>query len=102
MLLETRVVSRKTPLDGRLEVSRETLATLAALGAELPLVSMGRASRATLETMPCTCARGAGAAHEHHFVVSPAFASLEAGSTVRVQLTDDATLHVDRAESERA
>lgn len=86
MLLEVRQVSRKTPLDGKLEITPATAARLVALGPELVVRAAGREDRARLESMSCTCAKGAGAAHVHHFIESPAFVTLTPGSDVRVEL----------------
>jgi hypothetical protein len=48
MLLDERTVSRKTPLDGRLEISAAAADRLAALGDDFALVSAGRAGRGRL------------------------------------------------------
>ena len=90
MLLETRQVSRKTPLDGKLEISAATASRLATLGAEFTLVSAGRTGTARLQAMPCTCAKGASASHVHHFVESQALRDLEPGSEVGVELEEGA------------
>jgi len=89
MLLEQRPVSRKTPLDGKLEISAATAARLAPLGPEFPLVSAGRTGRGRLEALPCTCARGAGGGHVHHFVQSRVLTELTPGTEVRVELDAD-------------
>ena len=88
MLLDQRAVSRKTPLDGKLEVSPEAAARLAALGEEFALVSGGREERGRVERMACACAKGAEGGHVHHFVASPALRALEPGSEVRVELDE--------------
>ena len=88
MLLEERTVSRKTPLDGRLEISAAAAGRLAALGDEFALVSAGRAGRGRLRTMACTCAKGAGGSHVHHFVESSLLAQLTPGTAVRVELDE--------------
>lgn len=87
MLLEVRQVSRKTPLDGKLEITPGSAATLVALGPELVARAAGREDRARLDSMSCTCAKGEGAGHLHHFIESPAFTDLVAGTEVRVELT---------------
>ena len=88
MLLEQRSVSRKTPLDGKLEVSAATAACLAALGAEFAVFSAGRPGRGQLQALACTCAKGAGEQHIHHFVESPLFRELTPGVSVRVELDE--------------
>jgi hypothetical protein len=88
VIIEEREVSRKTPHDGRLEISAEAAARLAPLGADFSLVAGGRAARGRVERMACSCAKGAGGGHEHHFVASPALTALAPGSRVRVELDE--------------
>lgn len=90
MLLETRQVSRKTPLDGKLEISAATASRLATLGAEFTLVGAGRTGTARLQAMACTCAKGASASHVHHFVESQVLRDLTPGSEVGVELEERA------------
>jgi hypothetical protein len=98
MLLDLRPVSRKTPLDGKLEISAAAAARLSALGAEFPLAALGRAGRGRLESMECTCAKAEGARHVHHFVVSPLLRALDAGAQVRVELDEsDGALRIEPA-----
>ena len=87
VFLEQRLVSRKTPVDGKLELSSDTAARLEALGGAFPVVSLGREDQGQLESMECTCAKAAGG-HVHHFVVSPLFRALAPGSVVNVMLDD--------------
>ena len=90
MLLERRSVSRKTPLDGKLEISSASAARLAALGADFPLASAGREGRGRLQEMTCSCAKAAaGGSHVHHFVESPLLTALVPGSEVRVELDEE-------------
>lgn len=98
MLIERPVVGRKTPLDGRLEISDAAAERLAPLGAEFALESAGRAAAARLEAMPCTCARAAHGPHVHRFVASPLLRELPAGATVRLEL--DGARRVVRIEIE--
>lgn len=88
MLLDERTVSRKTPLDGRLEISPPAADRLAALGDEFALVSAGRAGRGRLRSLPCTCAKGSGSDHVHHFLESPLLVTLTPGADVRVELDE--------------
>ena len=88
MIVEEREVSRKTPLDGKLEISAEAAARLAPLGAEFALVAGGREAHGRVERLACTCAKGAGGGHAHHFVASPALTALVPGSRVRVELDE--------------
>jgi hypothetical protein len=92
VLLEQRAVGRKTPLDGRLELSPSTAERLGAPGDELPVVALGREGVGRLETMECTCGKSPGARagerHIHHFVASPLFRELAAGVEVRIDLDE--------------
>ena len=90
--LEQCLVSRKTPRDGRLEISAAATALLGSLGVEVPVVAPEGEGVGRLESLECTCEKGAaeGVRHVHNFVHSSLFMSLTAGSEVRVQL-DEAT-----------
>lgn len=88
MLLEERTVSRKTPLDGRLEISVETARRLGPLGPDIRLASGGRQGVARLHAMACTCAKGAAGSHVHHFLESPLLRTLAPESTARVELDE--------------
>jgi hypothetical protein len=105
MLLDVPVVSRKTPLDGRLEISAAAAGRLAALDDEFALVSAGREGRGRLRSLACTCAKGAGAGHVHHFVECPLLTALAPGAPVRVELDDHAPVvriePADRADPAR-
>ena len=101
MFLEQRPVSRKTPLDGKLEISSAATARLHSLGVEFPVLTPGGEGVGRLESLECTCEKGAarGVQHVHNFVRSSLFTSLVAGSEVRVQLDGDTgTLRIERAE----
>ena len=89
MFLEQRPVSRKTPLDGMLEVSPAAAARLATLGDEVPLATAGREASGRVRSLACTCAKGAGGSHVHHFVESPALKALAPGTEVRVELDEE-------------
>jgi hypothetical protein len=102
MLLERRTVSRKTPRDGRLEISAESAARLTALASErtgeLRVTTGGATGRGRLEAMPCGCAKGAGGGHVHHFVESPLLMALVPETTVLVELEESTeTVRVERA-----
>ena len=89
MLLERRTVSRKTPGDGRLEISPGAAERLRSVGGALQVEVAGTSAPAVVETMACTC-RKVGQAHEHHFVVSELLKSLREASEVEVRLADRA------------
>lgn len=106
MLLETRVVSRKTPGDGRLEITPESARRLAPWGDALP-VRVGDAVEARgdarLTAMACTCEKGggsdgAGSGHQHHFLASDLFRALAPGETVAIELSGNGELHIARAQ----
>jgi hypothetical protein len=71
-LVEQRTVSRKTPGDGKLEVTKVAAATLESLGPEFPVVVDDRHGDARIGAMPCTCG-GGDAPHVHYFVESDLF-----------------------------
>ena len=84
---ELRTVSRKTPLDGRLEISEAAMRVARALPAEFPLDVEGAAARARLTSMRCGCARAqTSGAHEHHFLESDALRALAPERDVVVEL----------------
>lgn len=88
MLLERCTVSRKTPLDGKLEISPEAARRISALGSEISLVSASRRGTARVSALECTCAKAAGGRHVHHFVQSPLLQALAPGSVVELELDD--------------
>jgi hypothetical protein len=90
MLLELCTVSRKTPLDGKLEISPATASRLSALGQEFTLRSAGREGAARLAELECTCAKAGAGGHVHHFVESEILRVLAPGGAVRVELDDRA------------
>jgi hypothetical protein len=99
MFLEQRSVSRKTPLDGRLEISAASAEQLGALGAEFPVAALGRERPGRLESLECGCGKAADARHVHHFVVSPLLRGLAVGSEVRLEVDETrGALHVEEAE----
>jgi hypothetical protein len=97
MPIETRIVSPKTARDGKLEVSPELAEHLDQLGSEFPVETPNGPGRARATSMECTCAKGAGSGHVHHFVESPLFTSLEAGARVELEVdAEQRTLRVRR------
>ena len=85
MLLERRTVSRKTPNDGKLEISRAAADAITSVGAGLTAEWSDRTAPAEIVAMRCTCAKGTGQ-HEHVFLQSHVFRALEAGTDVNVHL----------------
>jgi hypothetical protein len=84
-LLERRTVSRKTPRDGKLEITKGSAAALLPLGAALRVAWQGSQAPGTVDTMRCTC-RGADNPHEHYFVQSELFKALEPAAEVELRL----------------
>ena len=83
--LERRNVSRKTPGDGRLEITKPVAERLRAVGTAFDLDTPTGDGSATLTSMPCTC-RGAENPHEHWFLRSELFRSLVPGSEIELAL----------------
>ena len=85
MLTFTTRVSRKTPLDGRLEITESLADRLLSL--EIPLsVSLGDSEESVgVEAMPCTCTKASlSGQHIHHFLVSEVLKSLAPETNVFV------------------
>lgn len=94
MLLQQAVVSRKTPLDGRLEILAAVADRLSDAGPLTVLVG-GLEEEGRVEEMACTCAK-AGGSHTHHFISSPALMTLIPGANVSLTIDVDAgTVQVD-------
>jgi hypothetical protein len=88
-VLDRPSVSRKTPLDGKLEISPAAASRLADLGAEFPLTVGGeREGRGQLQSFACTCAKAGEGGHVHYFVESPLLRDLAPGTEVQVQLDE--------------
>jgi hypothetical protein len=95
MLLERRTVSRKTPADGRLEITKRAAAKCEALGPSFHVELAGVRDQAQLGTMKCTC-RGVDHPHVHYFIESEAFKELVPGAEVDLELdTARKTIRVD-------
>ena len=85
--IERRTVSRKTPGDGKLEITKIAANRLASLGERFPMVVDDRAGDAHLATLPCTC-RGDDVPHVHYFIESDLLRALPVGSAVDLLLDD--------------
>ena len=83
------VVSRKTPLDGRLEIPESLAHRLLTSDEPLILSIPGVQADVRVEEMPCTCAKGAGGNHIHHFLAADALKSLPAGANVNLVIDVD-------------
>lgn len=89
MLHLTTLVSRKTAHDGRLEIPESLAGRLASVDATLVVSVLGDESPARLEEMACTCPKGAGAGHHHHFLAADSLRSLPAGASVNLEVDVD-------------
>lgn len=89
MLHVKTVVSRKTPLDGRLEIPESLAHRLSSSDAATSIALQGDEFPASVEEMACTCAKGAGANHRHHFLSSERLKSLPAGAGVNLVVDVD-------------
>jgi hypothetical protein len=96
MILEIREIGRKTPGDGRLEITEASWRRLRMEGSRLRAVVATASAAATLERMACTCGRGGPSGHEHTFVRSDVFRGLVPGETCVLDLGADGTLEVSR------
>ena len=88
--IERRTVSRKTPGDGKLEITKVAATRLASLGKRFALAVDSRDGQAVLGSMPCTC-RGEDAPHVHYFVESELLRALPVGSQVDLLVDDTAS-----------
>jgi hypothetical protein len=86
--IEQRTVSRKTPGDGKLEITKVAARKLESLGASFALRVDDRDGEGRLGSMPCTC-RGEEKPHVHYFVESELLRALTPGDSVDL-LVDDA------------
>src|SRR5215207_1600250 len=82
MLTFTTSASRKTPLDGRLEIPASLAYRLQSTEMPLVLAISGNESSVNVETMACTCAKGAGNNHEHHFLRAESLKALAPNANV--------------------
>lgn len=97
MLLEVREVSRKTALDGRLEVTEANARRLMTVPSPLQVTLDDARGEGSVVDMRCTCAKGGAAGgHHHYFVQSALFSVLPAGETIVLELLDGPVLSVAR------
>jgi len=80
-------VSRKTSLDGRLEIPESLAQRLLSSGEPLSLELRGDQISVSVEQMACTCAKGsASGTHVHHFLSSDELKSLPGGANVELMV----------------
>lgn len=97
MLIMRAVVSRKTPRDGRLEITSSLADRLLALQSPLMVSVGGAEEHAQVEEMPCTCSKASSTGqHVHHFLASELLKSLTPETNVRVEVdVDRAQVHIE-------
>ena len=93
MHIDRRTVSRKTPGDGKLEISAGAAQRLAQFGETVPVEWNAQLAPATLSAFTCSCGKRDGP-HDHHFLQSAIFTSLPVGAEVDLILRAG-TLHVE-------
>ena len=86
MFLERQTVSRKTPGDGKLEISSMAAEYLRTMPDALEVELGPHRAPARVEELTCTCQK-VGRAHEHHFVASDVLKSLRGGTVVDLQMS---------------
>lgn len=89
MFLEQRTVSRKTPGDGRLEISKAAALRVERLGGAFAIELSGESVHGSLGTFACTC-RGANNPHVHYFLESDGLKALAPGSVLDLRLDEAA------------
>lgn len=87
MFLERRTVSRKTPGDGRLEITKSVAQRLEPLGPTFVVDLEGETVRGTVGTFHCTC-RGEANPHVHYFLESERLKELSPGNEVDLELDE--------------
>ena len=97
MLTFTTMVSRKTPRDGRLEITASLAERLLALEIPLTVLLGGAEEVAQIEEMPCTCSKAASSGqHVHHFLASEVLKSLAPEMNVIVAVdVDRGHVHIE-------
>lgn len=97
MLLQHQKVSRKTPNDGRLEISAESARRITAHGRDLSVATRSAEAAAEIQTLGCTCGKGGAASHTHHFLASEALRDLTPDQDVRIELINPGRVRVSPA-----
>lgn len=96
MFLERRTVSRKTPGDGRLEITKRVAQRLESLGPTLIIDAGGDNVRGTIGTFACTC-RGESNPHLHYFLEAERLKQLAPGDQVDLELDETGNRVILRA-----
>jgi hypothetical protein len=85
--LERRTVSRKTPRDGKLEISGDAARALLPMGERLNVDWAGDSAPARIVAMSCTCG-GGESDHEHFFVQSELLRGMDPESMVDLSVDE--------------
>ncbi len=89
MYLERRTVSRKTPGDGRLEITKQAALRIQHLGSPFAIDLSGESAQCTIETFECTC-RGPDNRHVHYFLESETLKRLTPETNLDLELDESA------------
>ena len=97
MLMLKTVVSRKTPRDGRLEITASLAERLLALDEPLTVAVGGAQEGAHVEEMPCTCSKVSSTGqHVHSFLTSELLKLLTPETNVTVAVdVDRGLVHIE-------
>jgi hypothetical protein len=87
VFLERRTVSRKTPGDGRLEITRAAARRVERLGERFAIDVGGEQVPGALGTFACTC-RGADNPHVHYFLECERLKSLAPGMAIDLEVDE--------------
>jgi hypothetical protein len=90
IVLETTMVSRKTPRDGKLEIRNDTAQRLRDAGAAVTVVVGDNESQGTVVTMPCGC-KGTQTHAEHVFLQAEGLRALAPELAVELSFDTGAT-----------
>jgi hypothetical protein len=90
MFRERRTVSRKTPGDGRLEITKKAAQRVEQFGATFVIDVGGESVAGALGDFACTC-RGEANPHVHYFLQAERLKRLEPGSDLELELDEAAS-----------
>ena len=88
-MLQAAVVSRKTPRDGKLEISAQTAERLGGVGTNIRVSAQGTSAAGMVVSMPCGC-KGETRHVSHVFLHSDVLRALPPESSVVLELEQDA------------
>ena len=98
MITLSAIVSRKTPLDGRLEIPASLADRLSSSEQVLQLQVFGVEGAVSVEEMACTCSKAAGPNHVHSFLAGDILKSLPPNASVTLAVDlDRGVIRIDEA-----